>query len=235
MLGSIVKQLTKTRGKVSSALVEGYATSKDKDTAPSLEVLLEALSDICDEEKEVLVVIDALDECAEELRWPLIDALRDCSSNLWLMITSRYLDNNEDQLEKFAKIEIRAHKDDLELFVDRQIARNRNLKIIVEKDTAMRVDIKTAVIRTSEDMYETAADVMLSILINPRFLLARLYVESPVSSAALSISHVRKTLQTLPTTLDATYHEAMERISAQPLEHSDLALKALAWFSYAFR
>lgn len=163
VLGSILKQLTKTSSRVSPALAEAYSISKDKDTAPTLEILLEALSDICEETKDVLVVIDALDECAEELRWPLIDALRDCPSNLRLMITSRYLDNIEDELEDFAKIEIKAHKDDLELFVDRHIARSRNLKRIVEKSTAMRGDIKTAVIRTSEDMYG----------INKRFLAGR--------------------------------------------------------------
>lgn len=68
-----------------------------------------------------------------------------------------------------------------------------------------------------------------------RFLLARLHVESLASAAALSIKHVRKKLQTLPTTLLGTYDEAMRRIEAQEPDHKEIALKTLAWVSYAFR
>ena len=72
-------------------------------------------------------------------------------------------------------------------------------------------------------------------LIVLRFLLARLHVESLASAAALSIKHVRKKLQTLPTTLVGTYDEAMQRIEIQEPDHRALALKTLAWVSYAFR
>jgi len=68
-----------------------------------------------------------------------------------------------------------------------------------------------------------------------RFLLARLHVESLSSAAALSIKHVRKKLGSLPTTLTATYDEALGRIEAQELDHKDIAMKTLAWVSYAFR
>jgi ankyrin repeat protein len=68
-----------------------------------------------------------------------------------------------------------------------------------------------------------------------RFLLASLHVESLASAAALSIRHVRKKLETLPTTLVGTYDEAMRRIEAQEPDHRAIALKALSWVSYAFR
>lgn len=68
-----------------------------------------------------------------------------------------------------------------------------------------------------------------------RFLLARLHVESLASAAGLSIRHVRNRLQTLPSTLETTYDEAMQRITAQEPDRKDVALKTLAWISYAFR
>lgn len=68
-----------------------------------------------------------------------------------------------------------------------------------------------------------------------RFLLARLHIESLGSAAALSVKHVRKKLQTLPTTLSSTYDEAMSRIEAQEPDQRDLALQALAWVCYALR
>lgn len=46
---------------------------------------------------------------------------------------------------------------------------------------------------------------------------------------------VRKTLETMPTTLDATYDEAMKRIENQDEEDKDLALRVLSWVAYASR
>jgi ankyrin repeat protein len=56
-----------------------------------------------------------------------------------------------------------------------------------------------------------------------------------ISAAALSIKHVRKKLNTLPTTLAATYDEAIRRITNQDPDHKDIAFKTLAWVSYTFR
>ena len=39
----------------------------------------------------------------------------------------------------------------------------------------------------------------------------------------------------MPTTLTATYDEAMQRIEAQDPDHTSIALKTLAWITYAFR
>lgn len=60
-------------------------------------------------------------------------------------------------------------------------------------------------------------------------------MESLASAAGLSVKHVRNKLQTLPTTLTGTYDDAMQRIQNQAPDHSRVALKALAWVSYALR
>lgn len=74
-----------------------------------------------------------------------------------------------------------------------------------------------------------------SYQLGSRFLLVRLHVEALASAAALSIKHVRNKLQNLPATLDDTYDEAMRRIQNQEVEHSNIAMKTLAWLTYAFR
>jgi ankyrin repeat protein len=60
-------------------------------------------------------------------------------------------------------------------------------------------------------------------------------VTSLSSAAALSIKHVRQKLRNLPTTLNETYEAAMQRIKDQEPDHRDIALKTLAWLTYAFR
>ena len=66
-----------------------------------------------------------------------------------------------------------------------------------------------------------------------RFLLAQLHMDSLASKNTTKA--VRKALETMPTTLDATYEEAVSRIGDQTEEDKDLALRVLAWVSYAFR
>ena len=68
-----------------------------------------------------------------------------------------------------------------------------------------------------------------------RFLLARLHVESLAVGAGLSVRHVRNKLEYLPITLKGAYDKALERIYNQEPEHRRIALKAVAWVSYAFR
>lgn len=68
-----------------------------------------------------------------------------------------------------------------------------------------------------------------------RFLLARLHVDSLTNAAGLSVKHVRRKLESLPTTLHGTYEEAMKRIKSQDPESAEIAIQILAWVSYAFR
>ena len=69
----------------------------------------------------------------------------------------------------------------------------------------------------------------------PRFLLARLHVESLGVAAGLSVRRVRNKLEYLPVTLKGAYDKALERIYNQEPEHRRIALNAVAWVSYAFR
>jgi hypothetical protein len=50
-----------------------------------------------------------------------------------------------------------------------------------------------------------------------------------------SLAAARKALETLPTEVDATYDEAMERIERQCEEDRDLAGQVISWITYAFR
>lgn len=49
------------------------------------------------------------------------------------------------------------------------------------------------------------------------------------------MKHVRQRLSTLPSSLEETYNEALARIEGQAFDQRSLALKTLAWVSYAFR
>jgi len=60
--------------------------------------------------------------------------------------------NIEEELEGADKLEIKANKADLELYIDRQILKNKNLRKVVEKSPSIRQDVKSAVVVTAADM-----------------------------------------------------------------------------------
>ena len=186
--------------------------------------------------KRVFIIVDALDECCDEMMWELMDSLRCLGDQVNLLVTSRSLETIQNEVEDFDRPEIKANKADLEISINKHIQKNRNLRRIVGKSPLIEEDIKIAVVRIAEEY--TISPIFKHVvthLIKCRFLLARLHVKSLGSAAELSIKHARKRSQSLPTTLNGTYDEAMQRIEAQGHEHRQIAVKTLAWISYAFR
>ncbi|KAI4169534.1 MAG: hypothetical protein LQ343_005614 [Gyalolechia ehrenbergii] len=229
ILSSLLKQLLQDSDEMSLDLLSLYERHRDRNTSPTADEMSQALSTMIESHSEVFCIIDALDECNEDLRWALVEKLEMLGPKLHVLITSRFLDSIAEELETYQRFEIRANKADIELFIDYQIRRNRNLRKIVEKSPSLRGDIKQGVFNTAEKMKVTTMSH------NPSFLLARLHVESLASAAGLSVKHVRNKLRTLPTTLKGTYDDAMERIENQEPDHRRIALKTMAWVCYAFR
>lgn len=65
------------------------------------------------------------------------------------------------------------------------------------------------------------------------FLLVRLHMDSLASK--LTVREVRTALDVLPEEVNATYAEAMERISVQEECRKDLAKRVLTWITYTCR
>lgn len=213
ILGSLIRQLVNESSVIPTQLVKFYEQSRNRDTSLSVDELGDVLKATVDEFDEVYFVVDGLDECSEELRWELMEQLEKCQPQLHLLITSRYLDAISEELADFKRYEIKANRADIELFIDRQIQKNRNLRRLVQRNHALREDIKDSVLRTAEHM----------------FLLAQLHVESLASAAGLSVKHVRQKLKTLPNTLAESYSNAVQRIEDQEPDHKSIAFKTLAW------
>jgi hypothetical protein len=153
LLGSLLKQLIEEHHTIPKPLHDLYNHHRVRGTSPSPEELSGIISSTIGTYDEVFIVVDALDECSEEVRWGLLEKLRGFQPKGHVMITSRALDSIQEELEEFERQEIRADKADMELFIDQQILKNRNLQRIVKKSPNMRDDIKEGVIRTADNMY----------------------------------------------------------------------------------
>lgn len=152
IFATFLKLLAQESDSIPPALVELYEYHQDRNTSPTVDEMLDTLSSIFEHYTKVYCVIDALDECSEELRWDLLEKLDHFQPKLHLLITSRFLDSIAEELSSFERFEIKANKADIELFIDNQIRKNRNLRKHVEKSSTLRDDIKTSVVRTAEDM-----------------------------------------------------------------------------------
>ncbi len=130
-----------------------YEHHRERNTPPSLDEVSGALLSVIETYNEVFFIVDALDECSEELRWGLLERLQRFQPKVRLLITSRYLDSIDEELSDFERCEIKANKADIELFIDHQIRKNRNLRRIVEKSPSLRGNIKDGVVKTAENMY----------------------------------------------------------------------------------
>ncbi|KAH0564805.1 hypothetical protein GP486_001807 [Trichoglossum hirsutum] len=154
LLGSLARQLVEDQLVTPKPLQELYERHHARGTPPSQDDISGMLLSLMEMYTDVFFIIDALDECSEEIRWGLVEKLRGFQPKVRLMITSRFLDSIEEELEGFERLEIKANKADIELFIDQQILKNKNLRRITEKSPAMRDDIKEGVVRTAEDMCE---------------------------------------------------------------------------------
>jgi hypothetical protein len=236
VLASLMKQLLQGLDYVPSSVNELYERHFTHDTMPSLSEISAALGSLLSEYDRSFLLVDGLDECSEDMRWSLVETLQDIDLKPNLLFTSRHIDAIGGELMAFERIEIRAHQDDIELYIDQQIRKNRNLRKMVQKNPKVRDDIKQTVVRIADGMCVLPQPSIAERLAKRnRFLLARLHVESLSAAAALSVRRVRNKLNTLPTTLDDSYNAAMQRIRDQDEEYRSIAWKALSWLVYAYR
>ncbi|KAL8967442.1 MAG: hypothetical protein Q9197_005429 [Variospora fuerteventurae] len=217
ILSSLLKQLLQDSDEIPSDLISLFERHRDRNTSPTIDEISQALSTVIDTQKEVFCIIDALDECNDDLRWALIEKLETLGPKLRVLITSRYLDSIAEELEDYQRFEIRANKADIELFIDYQVRRNRNLRKIVEKSPSLRDDIKQGVFKTAERM-QAATNPYDSCLVD--------WIIGSYWLACMS-SH-------WPVRL-GTYDNALERIENQEPDHRRVAFKTMAWVCYAFR
>ncbi len=152
ILGSILKQFLQDCESIQDILRDMYNGNVDPKSTPSSIQISTALSSLAKSYyDEIFLVVDALDECSDEIRWGLIEVL-DRLPNTRLIITSRFFDVIEEDLHHFERFEIKAHRADIELFINQQIEKNKNLRKMVEKAPKIREDIMEGVVQTAQDM-----------------------------------------------------------------------------------
>jgi hypothetical protein len=149
LVSSLLRQLAQSRLIVSESVSKLYNGHQDR--RPTLREFEEALRIEIRSYSKVFVIVDALDECADdETRVALLAALKGLPVNL--MITSRHSIRIEEEFARVKSLEIRAHNDDVRRYVETQIIRYERLARHVKADSSLKGDIIDKVVDSAKGM-----------------------------------------------------------------------------------
>lgn len=103
ILGSLSHQLAQGQ-QLPTIVQQIYQSYKDSGKKMTLEDISEVNQVLIDAHEEVFIIIDALDECDEDTRWGLIEKLLSFGPKIRLLITSRFQDSINAELEDFKRL-----------------------------------------------------------------------------------------------------------------------------------
>ncbi|KAI4257361.1 MAG: hypothetical protein L6R42_005724 [Xanthoria sp. 1 TBL-2021] len=198
-------------------LVNLYRKHSAENTRPNREEIFKAFESCIAQLRTTYLVIDALDECSEDVRDTFIEFFKTLQNQIRLLVTTRHIDEILREFRASPMVEIRASPSDLKKYIASRIESNRRLAGHVRHHASLTQDIC--------DRVTTKADGM--------FLAAKLHLDS--LSTKTSIKLLKKALDNLSTDLNVLYDEVLLRIESQNQDDRVLAEKALRWVAYTYR
>ncbi|KAG9187069.1 hypothetical protein G6011_10177 [Alternaria panax] len=221
MLRSLLCQLLRRAVVIPKGVDASFSSCENGQRKPSLHVLLDVTRQAAREFAHVYIILDALDECAQ--RSELMDMLETVAGwqldNLHLLMTSRKERDIESSLESYVAEEgaVCLQRD----VVDKDIQRYVQQRLRVDKglakwnkDAAVRQDIEEALMHGARGMF--------------RWAVCQLDTLGKCCNRAM----LRKSLATLPRTLDQTYDCILTAISE---EYAEYAMRILQWLTFSAR
>ncbi|KAH7074055.1 hypothetical protein FB567DRAFT_188329 [Paraphoma chrysanthemicola] len=218
MLRSLLCQLLQRSAMVPKCL---DALLSNGQRQPSAHELLEAIHQAAREFTQVYIVLDALDECTQ--RQELMDVLESVAksqlNNVHLLLTSRKERDIESSLENYVEanntvcLERDVVDKDIQLYVQQRLRDEKSL-VKWNQDAAVRQEIEHALMRGAHGMFRWAV-CQLDTLAKCR-----------------NLAMLRKSLATLPRTLDQTYERILSAISEDDCAY---AIRILQWLTFSAR
>ncbi|KAF1933118.1 uncharacterized protein M421DRAFT_24692, partial [Didymella exigua CBS 183.55] len=221
MLRSLLCQLLQRSVVIPKGVDALFSSCKNGQQQPSLRALLDVTRQVAQEFAHVYVVVDALDECTQ--RSELMNMLETVAGwrldNLRLLMTSRKERDIENSLEEFIKdddticLQGDVVDQDIQLYVQQRLRVDKGLAKW-NKDAAVRQEIEDVLMGGARGMF--------------RWAVCQLDTLGKCCNRAM----LRKSLASLPRTLDQTYDRILSAISE---EYSEYAMRILQWLTFSAR
>jgi hypothetical protein len=153
LLSALLKQLVQSRPDIAAPVTCLYDHHSMRESRPSLDDIFEALLTICSNYARVHIVVDALDECADQdgTRSQLIQKLRELQArtNVRLLFTSRSIPEITEKFQSDPMLEVRASKEDVKRFVAGQIPR---LPSCIRRDDKLISAVQSKIVEAVDGM-----------------------------------------------------------------------------------
>lgn len=126
-------------------------TSEPK-TRPSWEEINEIFDSVAEGYQHIYIVVDAIDECSEQVRNVVIPGLKALPDNVSILITTRPINEITRSFPLGPKLEIRANDLDLTKYIRSRIASNPRLAHHVQGQSTLEQDICTQIKAKADGM-----------------------------------------------------------------------------------
>ena len=152
LLSALLKQLVQNRPDVAEPVSALYRKLGGA-TKPSLDDISQAFQAVLSNLSSVFVVVDALDECANQngTRTKLLSFLRDlqAKADLRLLCTSRFIPDVVEYFSSSPSIEVRASPADVKKYVASQVPR---LPKCVQRDAGLQQLVENSIVDAVDGM-----------------------------------------------------------------------------------
>ncbi|KAF2731690.1 hypothetical protein EJ04DRAFT_442513, partial [Polyplosphaeria fusca] len=219
IMASILQQLVLQRPNFMSDLRGMYTKHSKENSRPSVGDITTLIQSITYSFPKILIVIDALDECAntDDVRAILLTEIKKLQ-NSCLLVMSRPIPDLDDLLEGAIRIRIEASSTDIKNYLQQRLESTRSMQKHLAEEPGL---LNTIVSR-------------IELKIKGMFLMARLYLDTLIHKTTRR--KIKAALDTLPDGMDSIYEELMTRIKLQnPKDHTELAIRVLGWIFYSFK
>lgn len=156
LLSSLLKQLLlkllQQRRPISSSIIDLHKHHRDKETRPSLSEYSRLLATELRHFSKAFIVIDALDECAEEGRIgdQFLTEVRKLLPSVSLLVTSRNIPDMERKFEVAARLDIYASDGDIKCYLKDRM--KGELAKFVKGNTTLQTEILTTITEKAQGM-----------------------------------------------------------------------------------
>ena len=133
-------------------MIDLHRKHSDKKTRPSKQEIFKAFESYLTQLRTTYLVVDAMDECSEDVRNTLMKFFRTLPGQIRLLVTTRHIDEILLQFRNSPRVEIRANPIDLKKYVASRIERNRRLESHVRDRASLLQDICDKVTTKADGM-----------------------------------------------------------------------------------
>lgn len=155
LLGSILSQILYNVPSVPEELQESYRgrRSNGRSRSRTSSEHLESIRLITERLPRIFIVLDALDECSEEVRQQFLEAILSLQPKVQLFVTSRFFTSMLAELGDCESLEVSAKESDMERYLSMRLSEEKQLQRIVQTDSCLEQSLVATIIKRSRGMW----------------------------------------------------------------------------------